>query len=137
MNLKKYRSQLAETTDDHLRYEFMKLIAEEGRHHFIMQIAEENISDPLAQNPELAKTEIRSGFCSGGCLRLRFLLDRADPFPRPVAKSGSAAGSGVDPTTSIPDRCHACCSIHCNDRKQLNITHRMQVLSPNWPDFSA
>ena len=39
MNSKKYRSQLAETTDDHLRYEFMKLIAEEGRHHFMMQIA--------------------------------------------------------------------------------------------------
>ena len=31
---------------------------------------------------------------------------------------------------------HACCSIHCNDRKQLNTTHRIQILSPNWPDFS-
>jgi hypothetical protein len=46
MNLKIYRSQLAETTDDHLRYEFLKLIAQEGRQHFMRQIAEENISDP-------------------------------------------------------------------------------------------
>ena len=45
MNLKTYRSQLAETTDDHLRYEFLKLIAQEGRQHFMRQIAEENISD--------------------------------------------------------------------------------------------
>ena len=52
MNLKKYRSQLAEATDDHLRYEFLKLIAQEGRQHFMRQIAEENISDP--SSPKLA-----------------------------------------------------------------------------------
>ena len=46
MNLKTYRSQLAETTDDHLRCEFLKLIAQEGRQHFMRQIADENISDP-------------------------------------------------------------------------------------------
>jgi len=57
MNLRIYRSQLAETTDDHLRYEFLKLIAQEGRQHFMRQIANENISDHLAQNPELTKTE--------------------------------------------------------------------------------
>jgi hypothetical protein len=45
MNLKIYRS-LSETTDDHLRYEFLKLIAREGRQHFMRQIADENISDP-------------------------------------------------------------------------------------------
>jgi hypothetical protein len=60
MNLKIYRSQLAETTDDNLRYEFLKLIAQEGRQHFMRQIAEENISDPSGPNPELTKTEIRS-----------------------------------------------------------------------------
>ena len=49
MNSKRYRSQLAETTDDHLRYEFLKLLAQEGRQHFMRQIAEENISDrPLS-----------------------------------------------------------------------------------------
>ena len=52
MNLKKYRSQLAEATDDHLRYEFLKLIAQEGRQHFMRQIAEENISDP--SSPKIA-----------------------------------------------------------------------------------
>ena len=57
MSLRIYRSQLAETTDDHLRYEFLKLIAQEGRQHFMRQIADENISDHLAQNPELTKTE--------------------------------------------------------------------------------
>jgi hypothetical protein len=46
MNSKRYRSQLAETTDDHLRYEFLRLLAQEGRQHFMRQIAEENISDP-------------------------------------------------------------------------------------------
>jgi len=43
---KRYRSQLAETTDDHLRYEFLRLLAQEGRQHYMRQIAEENISDP-------------------------------------------------------------------------------------------
>jgi hypothetical protein len=46
MNSKLYRSQLAETTDDHLRYEFLRLLAQEGRQHFMRQIAEENIGDP-------------------------------------------------------------------------------------------
>jgi len=46
MKLKIYRRQLAEATDDHLRYEFLKLIAQEGRQHFMRQIAEENISGP-------------------------------------------------------------------------------------------
>jgi hypothetical protein len=46
MNSKRYRSQLAEATDDQLRYEFLRLIAQEGRQHFMRQIAEENISDP-------------------------------------------------------------------------------------------
>lgn len=44
MNSKRYRSQLAETTDDHIRYEFLRLLAQEGRQHFMRQIAEENIS---------------------------------------------------------------------------------------------
>jgi F0F1-type ATP synthase delta subunit len=43
---KQYRNQLAETTDDHLRYEFLRLLAQEGRQHFMRQIAEETISDP-------------------------------------------------------------------------------------------
>jgi hypothetical protein len=47
MNSKRYRSQLAETTDDHIRYEFLRLLAQEGRQHFMRQIAEENISDRL------------------------------------------------------------------------------------------
>ena len=46
MKLKIYRRQLAETTDEHLRYEFLKLIAQEGRQHFMRQIADESISDP-------------------------------------------------------------------------------------------
>jgi hypothetical protein len=46
MNSKRYRSQLAETTDDHLRYEFLRLLAQEGRQHYMRQIAEDNISDP-------------------------------------------------------------------------------------------
>jgi hypothetical protein len=46
MKLKQYRSQLAETTDDLLRYEFLKLIAQEGRQHFMSQIAEENNGGP-------------------------------------------------------------------------------------------
>jgi len=46
MNLKRYRSQLAETTDDDLRYEFLRLLAQEGRLHFMRQIAENNnVSD--------------------------------------------------------------------------------------------
>ena len=53
MNLKIYRSQLAETTDDHLRYEFLKLIAQEGRQHFMRQIAEEDISDPSSPKSEV------------------------------------------------------------------------------------
>ena len=46
MNSKRYRSLLAETTDEHLRYEFLKLIAQEGRQHYMLQIAEKNVSDP-------------------------------------------------------------------------------------------
>jgi len=46
MRLKQYRSQLAETTDDLLRYEFLRLIAQEGRLHFMSQIAEDNIGGP-------------------------------------------------------------------------------------------
>jgi hypothetical protein len=50
MKLKQYRSQLAETTDDLLRYEFLRLIAQEGRQHFMTQIAEDNIGGPSASN---------------------------------------------------------------------------------------
>ena len=46
MNSKRYRSQLAETTDDDLRYEFLRLLAQEGRLHFMGQIAENSVSDP-------------------------------------------------------------------------------------------
>ena len=53
MNSKQYRSQLAETTDDHLRYEFLRLLAQEGRQHFMRQIAEENIDDPSAPKTAL------------------------------------------------------------------------------------
>jgi F0F1-type ATP synthase delta subunit len=45
VNSKRYRSQLAETTDDHLRYEFLRLLAQEGRQHFMRQIAEEYNGD--------------------------------------------------------------------------------------------
>jgi F0F1-type ATP synthase delta subunit len=58
MILKRYRSQLAETTDDQLRHEFLRLIAQEGRLHFMSQIAEDNIGDssnsktaPLLSHP--------------------------------------------------------------------------------------
>jgi len=50
MRLKQYRSQLAETTDDLLRYEFLRLIAQEGRLHFMSQIAEDNIGGPSPAN---------------------------------------------------------------------------------------
>ena len=49
MNSKRYRSLLAETIDEYLRYEFLKLIAQEGRQHYKLQIAEKNISDPSAR----------------------------------------------------------------------------------------
>jgi hypothetical protein len=49
MNSKRYRSLLAETTDEHLRCEFLKLIAQEGRQHYLLQIAEKNISDQSAR----------------------------------------------------------------------------------------
>ena len=52
MNSKRYRSQLAETTDDDLRYEFLRLLAQEGRLHFMGQIAENNVSD--ASRPDAA-----------------------------------------------------------------------------------
>jgi hypothetical protein len=45
VNSKRYRSQLAETTDDHLRYEFLRLLAQEGRQHFMRQIAEDDNGD--------------------------------------------------------------------------------------------
>ncbi len=50
MNSKRYRSQLAETTDDDLRYEFLRLLAQEGRQHFMGQIAEKSVSDPSGPN---------------------------------------------------------------------------------------
>jgi len=53
MNSKRYRSQLAETTDDHIRYEFLRLLAQEGRQHFMRQIAEENISMPIGDIAQL------------------------------------------------------------------------------------
>lgn len=52
MNSKRYRSQLAETTDDQLRHEFLKLLAQEGRQHFMTQIAEENVGN--SSTPETA-----------------------------------------------------------------------------------
>jgi hypothetical protein len=48
MNSNRYRSLLAETTDDLLRHEFLKLIAQEGRQHYMTQIAEKAISDETA-----------------------------------------------------------------------------------------
>ena len=53
MNLKRYRSQLTETIAEQLRYEFLKMRAQEGREHFIRQIAEENISDPSSPKPSV------------------------------------------------------------------------------------
>jgi hypothetical protein len=49
MNSKRYRSLLAETTDEQLRHEFLKLIAQDGRQRYMLQIAEKNISDPSAR----------------------------------------------------------------------------------------
>ena len=42
---------MVETTDDHLRYEFLRLLAEEGRQHYMRQIAEENISETSRPMP--------------------------------------------------------------------------------------
>jgi hypothetical protein len=53
MNSKRYRSLLAETTDEHLRHEFLKLIAQEGRQHYMLQIAEKNISNPSPRKTAL------------------------------------------------------------------------------------
>jgi hypothetical protein len=50
MKSKQYRSQLAETTDDDLRYEFLRLLAQEGRLHFMGQIAENNVNDRSGPN---------------------------------------------------------------------------------------
>ena len=61
MKLKQYRSQLAETTDDLLRYEFLKLIAQEGRQHFMSQITEENIGGPA--KPKTVGPLSRPGGC--------------------------------------------------------------------------
>jgi hypothetical protein len=72
MNSKRYRSLLAETTDEHLRHEFLKLIAQEGRQHYMLQIAEKNISNPSPRKtallapqterpPRGGPSEIRSG----------------------------------------------------------------------------
>jgi len=49
MNSNRYRSLLAETTDEQLRHEFLKLIAQEGRQRYMLQIAEKNISNPSAR----------------------------------------------------------------------------------------
>jgi hypothetical protein len=49
MNSKEYRTQLAQTTDDFLRYEFLRLIAQEGREHFMRQIAK-NKSEVAVSN---------------------------------------------------------------------------------------
>jgi hypothetical protein len=38
---------LAETTDEHLRFEYLKLLAQEGRQHFMQQIVEDNFSDSV------------------------------------------------------------------------------------------
>ena len=59
MNSKRYRSQLAETSDDHLRYEFLRLLAQEGRLHFMGQIAEKNVSDP--SGPNVAPVLVQQG----------------------------------------------------------------------------
>jgi hypothetical protein len=65
MNSKRYRSQLAETTDDHLRYEFLRLLAQEGRQHFMKQIADENISDSPSSvvNPIVDKGSCNWNIC--------------------------------------------------------------------------
>ncbi len=59
MNSKRYRTQLAETTDDDLRYEFLRLLAQEGRLHFMGQIAENSVSDP--SGPSMAPVLSRQG----------------------------------------------------------------------------
>ena len=59
MNSRRYRSQLAETTDDDLRYEFLRLIAQEGREYFMTQIAEDNIGDP--SKPKLDRLPSQQG----------------------------------------------------------------------------
>ena len=46
MTLKHYRSRLAATTGDELRYAFLKLLAQEGRQHFMQQIAETDNGNP-------------------------------------------------------------------------------------------
>jgi hypothetical protein len=46
MTLKHYRSRLAATTDDELRYAFLRLLAQEGRQHFLQLIAETDIGNP-------------------------------------------------------------------------------------------
>ena len=63
MKLKIYRRQLAEATDDHLRYEFLKLIAQEGRQHFMRQIADENISDPSSPKPGIEEDRKPASRC--------------------------------------------------------------------------
>jgi hypothetical protein len=56
-----YRSQMAKTTDEHLRYEFLRLLAEEGRNHYMRQIAEENISEASRPMPlRLVALEMKS-----------------------------------------------------------------------------
>jgi hypothetical protein len=49
MTLKHYRSRLAATTDDELRHAFLRLLAQEGRQHFLQQIAETDIGNPPDQ----------------------------------------------------------------------------------------
>lgn len=56
MNAKLYRKQMVETTDDQLRYEFLKLLAHEGRQHFFRLVVEENINDP-SRTKTLRSTE--------------------------------------------------------------------------------
>jgi rubrerythrin len=51
MSSNQYRSQMAKVTDDDLRHEFLRLIAQEGRQHYMRQIAEENCAGPSSPAP--------------------------------------------------------------------------------------
>ena len=50
MDSNRFQYKLAEVTDDDLRHEFLRLIAQEGRQHYMSQIAEMS-RDSLAQSP--------------------------------------------------------------------------------------
>ena len=50
MKSRLYRDELNNTTDEHIRVEFLRLIAQEGRQHFMNQISEEETGESSEQN---------------------------------------------------------------------------------------